>query len=364
MYQLIHAWPPDQITALEQAWTATHHRLQTKQYPWYMARGPMAATIQYLQEWQWDTHELMRWTRAENQFLLANEISINSPWWKVEQALHHEARQQRTRRLASRTNHQHLISGLDWHVCKKLRKKITANHKPILKTWVQGAVQFRDDTKTKQCPICHVPATPTWLFKRRKIQKREPMPAEWMERLTCPEEEPLWSTGWIPLEPQEHRQQAHPYQGHGSCQTLQPLAPHQYIGWAFTLDAAPSTYDARSQLWVFGLCDHTLSMGQLKRLGAITGIPTGDQTKARALVAGLVALARHTTTPVKVIVQLASVWEAWQTHHRRQPFPDLLEELTTSDRQRVTVLYVSRNTRAPDGQETSLSSADAREMLR
>ena len=141
---------------------------------------------------------------------------------------------------------------------------------------------------------------------------------------------------------------SHPYQGHGSRQTLQPLAPHQYVGWAFTLDAAPSTYDARSQLWVFGLCVHTLSMGQLKRLGAIASIPTGDQTKARALVAGLVALAKHTTAPVKVIVQVASVWAAWQTHHRYQPFPDLLEDLTIEDTQRVTVLYVSRNTRTPE----------------
>ena len=190
------------------------------------------------------------------------------------------------------------------------------------------------------------------------------MPAEWMERITCPDEEPLWSTGWIPLEPQERRQQPHPYQGHGSWQTLQPLAPHQYIGWAFTLDATPSTYDARSQTLVFGLCVHTLSMGQLKRLGAITGIPTGAQTKARALFAGLVALAKHTTTPVKVILQLASVWGAWQTHHRNQPFPDLLEDLTTSDRQRVTVLYVSRNTRTPEapGNEP-LNSEDAREMV-
>ena len=83
-----------------------------------------------------------------------------------------------------------------------------------------------------------------------------------------------------------------------------------------------------------------------------TYIQTGAQTKARALFAGLVALAKHTTTPVKVIAQLASVWEAWQSHHRNQPFPDLVEDLTTSDRQRVTVLYVSRNTRTPEAPQS------------
>ena len=70
--------------------------------------------------------------------------------------------------------------------------------------------------------------------------------------------------------------------------------------------------------------------------------------KARALFAGLVAMTKHTTTPVKVIVQLSAVWEAWhQAPHQRQ-FQDLLEDLTTQDRRRVTVLYISKNSRAPD----------------
>ena len=56
-------------------------------------------------------------------------------------------------------------------------------------------------------------------------------------------------------------------------------------------------------------------MGQLKRLGAITGAPSGPQSKGRALFAGLVALAKHTTTPAKVIVQLSTVWEAWHKPH-------------------------------------------------
>ena len=57
-------------------------------------------------------------------------------------------------------------------------------------------------------------------------------------------------------------------------------SPHQYIGWAFTLDATTSTYDPRSQVCVFGLCAHTQTMGQLRRLGAITGIPKGPQSQS------------------------------------------------------------------------------------
>ena len=72
-------------------------------------------------------------------------------------------------------------------------------------------------------------------------------------------------------------------QGRGTWQDLQVLAAHQHQGWANTLDATPSTYDQRSQLWVFGLCVHTMSLGQLQRLGAITGIPSNPQNKTRAL---------------------------------------------------------------------------------
>lgn len=134
------------------------------------------------------------------------------------------------------------------------------------------------------------------------------MPPEWAERITHHDEEPLWNVGWIPLEPQEHKQVQHPYRGHSTWQDLEVLAPHQHQGWAFTLDATPSTYDQRSQVWVFGLCAHTMTLGQLQRLGAITGIPSNPQNKTRALLAGLVALAKHTLTPVKVIPQVIAVW--------------------------------------------------------
>ena len=110
------------------------------------------------------------------------------------------------------------------------------------------------------------------------------MPPEWMDRLTCQDEEPLWAHGWIPLKPHKHREQQHPYQGHGCWAALEVLPLQQHTGWAFTLDATPSSYDSRSQMWIFGLCAHTMSVGQLRRLGAITGVAPGAQTKVRALL--------------------------------------------------------------------------------
>ena len=193
----------------------------------------------------------------------------------------------------------------------------------------------------------HAQAHPLAL-QMAQIPKHEAMPPEWMERITSKEEEPLWSTGWIPLEPQEHKQQEHPNQGHGCWADLGTIAPTPYSGWAYTLDATPSTYDDRTQLWVFGLCAHTVALGQLKRLGAITGVPKGDQTKARALLAGVVALAKHTTTPATVIVQIATVWEAWHQPRSRPPFQDILEDITDQDYSRISVLYIPKQTRTPD----------------
>ena len=91
-------------------------------------------------------------------------------------------------------------------------------------------------------------------------------------------------------------------------------------------------------------------MGQLQRLGAITGTSNHPHTKARE---GLVALAKHTTTAVRVIVQLVTVWEAWTQPKHRGPYLDQLENVTEQDFHRVTVLYVSRNTRSP-GSEPQL----------
>ena len=101
-----------------------------------------------------------------------------------------------------------------------------------------------------------------------------------MNRLTSQEEEPLWAHGWIPLQPQDARTQQHLLQGHG-CWAGLPIIPNQqHTGWAFALDATPSSYDLRSQMWIFGLCARAMNLRQLHRLGTITGVTIGAQTKS------------------------------------------------------------------------------------
>ena len=351
IHTLYQAWPTDQIEHLEQAWSNIYQHLSTKAHPWYTVKGPIAATIAYLLEWQWQAPSLHQWTRPETAYLTENALSLRQPWWQLEKKLLKEATSQRTARLAQKQYHQHLVAGLDWHVFRQLVNKLPKEHRTCLRTWVQGAIHYRENGKPKPCPVCAVPATPkhiVWMCKWHKGKGHKPMPPEWAERLTQHDEDPLWNAGWIPLEPQDQLTQHHPYQGHGVWQGLQMLQAHQHQGWAFTLDATPSTYDTRSQLWVFGLCVHVMRTGQLQRLGAITGVPDSPQTKTRALLAGLVALAKHTSIAVKVIVQVAAVWEAWTDIRHRAQHQDLYQGLTDSDFHRVTVLYISRNTRTPD----------------
>ena len=339
LHTLYHSWPPEQVQHLEQAWTELAHQLEQKQYPWYVVRGPMAAAIAYMKEWQWQVHDLHRWHRPSGPYMLEEELSLQDPWWKLERILLREAKAQRTARLAAKQHHKHLVAGLDWHTYRQVLKSIPGALKPHLRTWTQAAIHYKADGKPKQCPICNVPATTKhilWLCKWHQTQQHEPMPPEWAERILCDDETPLWTA---------NIQQ--PYQGHGAWQHLQPLAPHQHQGWAFTLDATPSSYDQRDQLWIFGLCVHHMTLGQLQRLGAITGAPAAPHNKARALMEGLVALAKHTTTAVRVIVQMVTVWEAWTQERHRAPFQDQLEQLTEQDFKRITVLYVARNSRSP-----------------
>ena len=218
----------------------------------------VSATIVYLLEWGWKPQELLHWNRPETRLLLAQDLHLQAPWWQVERALTQEAQWQRTARLASKQLYHNLLTGLDWHTYRQVRKQLKQEQQHHLDTWVQAAIQFRDAHQTKSCPLCGVPATPKhvlWLCKWHKTQSHDPMPPEWMDRITSQEEEPLWAHGWIPLEPQEARMAEHPVQGHGCWAGLPVIPLQQHTGWAFTLDATPSTYDIRSQMWIYGLCD-------------------------------------------------------------------------------------------------------------
>ena len=249
-------------------------------------------------------------------------INMQDDWATIEHTLHQEAQQQRTSRFASKKNCQDLVS-----------------------------LHYRQGDKTKTCPLCGVPATHkhiVWLCTWHHNQGHAPLAIEWTERLQDPLEEPLWAHGWIFREPQDHLQVAQPLQGHGCWSTLEPLPLQPWQGLSVTLDATPSSYDQRSQAWIFGLCVHTYSVGTLLRKGTITGMAPGPQTKARALFQGLLTLAQHVLTPVNVVVQLGSVWEAWTNPRKRKGFEDLTRGFDARLYHNITPLYIHKNTRTPE----------------
>ena len=143
-----------------------------------------------------------------------------------------------------------------------------------------------------------------WLCKFHHGRGRTALPISWTERVTNQGEDPLWSRGWTSKERYEHETGAPSLQGHGLWQHLEVLDLADHRGYVLTNDAMPTTYDTRSQGWVFALCLHTLSTSQLQRVAAITGLPPGQQTKARALYYGMRVLPSTPTSP-------SSWWYNW-----------------------------------------------------
>ena len=89
-------------------------------------------------------------------------------------------------------------------------------------------------------------------------------------------------------------------------------------------------------------------MGTLLRKGTITGMAPGPQSKARALFQGLLTLAQHVLTPVNVVVQLGSVWEAWKNPKKQHGFEDLTQGIEEHFYRHITPLYIHKNTRTPE----------------
>ena len=351
LHALINRWPTDHLPHIERAWMELQSLLRRQQYPWYHVKGPMAATLAYLREWGWQTNSLYEWHRNETAFMTAAQIDLRQPWWQVEELLHAEARQQRQHRFASRRNCQSLVSGLDWTTASKATKSLTKAQATHIRTWNQAAIRFKDGTNTKPCPICQVPATPKhiiWLCKWHHNQKHTPLPIPWTERLQDPLEEPLWAYGWIPKEPQDHLTQPLDLEGHGCWQSLEPLPLQPWQGLSVTVDATPTSGDKRAQAWIYALCIHGYSLGALQRKGTITGMAKGPQTKARAIFQGLITLAQYIQTPTRVIVQVSSVWEAWNNPAKRKGFHDLVQGHPSEYFTLITPLYVPKNHKTPD----------------
>ena len=139
---------------------------------------------------------------------------------------------------------------------------------------------------------------------------------------------------WIPREPQDHLTAPLGLEGHGCWQTLELLALQPWQGLSVTIDATPTSADARAQAWIYALCIHGYSLGALQRKGTITGMAKGAQTKARALFQGLLTLAQF-------VVQVSSVWEA-----PASGFQDLAHPAEYYTR--ITPLYVHKNHKTPE----------------
>ena len=151
MHQLVHHWPQDHRPHIESAWIQLRNKLNKQQHPWYHVKGPMAATLTYLQEWGWTTHCLYQWTRYETAFMTEAHINLLDDWLTIEATLLQELQQQRTSRFAGKKNCQSLVSGLDWEVAKKASKKLSALQGKHVKTSITSK---ESGSNTAHCAKC------------------------------------------------------------------------------------------------------------------------------------------------------------------------------------------------------------------
>ena len=115
--------PLSKAAHIVQAWDSLQHHLQQQQHPWYQVKGPMAAVIVYMGEWEWQLTEPRTWHRELQDYGPEMTLDLNDHWWKIEATLQQEAAYQRLRRLRQRQHCQRIRNGLDWQIFHKHQRK-------------------------------------------------------------------------------------------------------------------------------------------------------------------------------------------------------------------------------------------------
>lgn len=115
---LLDAWPADQHSHISRQLATTSTPTTASRH---QVKGPMAAVIVYMWEWQWHLTEPHLWHRDVQDYGPEMEIDLTEPWWKLEATPQREATYQRLRRLRQRKNCQRIRNGLDWRVFNQIQ---------------------------------------------------------------------------------------------------------------------------------------------------------------------------------------------------------------------------------------------------
>ena len=89
-------WPEATHKCLDRAWQAIKEKLSQAQYPWQVAKGPVAALQCYLMERNWDCTQYGVWTKpglngqrdfrldmADDWFTLREELKRAERWERI-----------------------------------------------------------------------------------------------------------------------------------------------------------------------------------------------------------------------------------------------------------------------------------------
>ena len=299
-HSLIHTWPGDQLPYLEKAWQDIQPHLQQQQYPRYYVRGPMAAAVPYLREWNWQVDDLMRWHRNESQFLPAANPTLRDPWWKLELA---EAQQQRTDRLANRPHHHHFVNS--WDSCQLTLRHGSKEQSTSVRSMLWRLACLSGVSHAKAHHLA-MPVAP-WKGPQIKSCQQSGLSASLtMTRIPCGR---LAGYHWNHKTTNKWRIPTMDMDAGRHCRP-RPLTNTKDGCRPFHL------WPTRPGVGVRPLCTRNVTWPNAAARRVQASHPARTPKPVPFLLDCMVALARHTLTPLKVIVQLIAVSKT-KTHESK-----------------------------------------------
>ena len=341
-------WPEHLHRDVEKAWKVTKERLSKAKYPWQVARGPVAALLCYLQDHGWQTDQYDLWTKpganGEDDFTL----NMRSSWHYLKEELARAQVRERVQSFQKRQALQDIQQPLNWLPWRRLDKQSNNKTRTALQTWHQGAIF----TKTSEsqagkrliCPHCQKPADAIHLLWQCKETNRHfpPIPEEAATEMEQGLNMEFWSQGLLQRPAHQLSTGGAAIQAWGSWTGLDEISLRGHD--ALTIGIATTSADSRLRYYVVTILHHTIFGGEMYRMGAISTVLPGRQTRDRACYYALRMIAHYVdlTNMVRVHALSVKAWQAWVKGHHYDQFHDLANLVTWDQRQRIRALSVTQ----------------------
>lgn len=269
-------WPEATHRSLEKAWQVIHERLSAAQYPWQVAKGPVAALQCYLRDHQWEHSNYGVWTKPGHNGCRDFKLDMNEQWFELREELKRAERWERITRLNQRPMLQEIQYTMDWKPWQQLSKTLSSRDNAALLTWYQGALFTKmgdqDENRHLQCPHCGQPANALHLLWICKAANQ-----------ACPSLDPedqfeidhglnmeFWTQGILQLPRYQIATGGAAVQAWGNW-TYQDEVKVSNVA-VFTIGIAATSKDSRLRHYVVALVNHAGHGSELYRMGTVATV--------------------------------------------------------------------------------------------